>query len=283
MRADFRAIQSLFGGPSEVSEPNGSAASGKTAEESAANGRRAMKDGEYERAIEAFKAAVAQSDEKNPWMLFELGNAYATADYIPEAFRQYSKAKQLQKTGELMVSLAALYQRYGGKAKEALAALHEAVELEPENAYHHHKLAEALRRYGFRRDALTAARVAVATGPDQAFYHYWLGDLLLEMGQYKEAAMSLKAAIELSPGEDHNFFLASQALWGEGKREEAVRAARIACDLDPSSPFYRALLVLWLRASGRDEEAVTEESSLGDLAPYDKAKLETVRKRFFLR
>jgi tetratricopeptide (TPR) repeat protein len=283
MRADLRAVHALFVASDQEPRSFGAGAvTGKSVEESAAIGRRALSDGEFERAIEAFKSAVAHSDGKNPWILLELGHAYACADFVPEAFRQYTKALRVQKTGELMVSLASIYQRFGGKAKQALAALHEAVELEPENAYHHYKLAEALRRYGFRRDAVLAARVAVANAPDQAFYHYWLGDLLLELKEYAEASECLKAAIELSPGEDHYLHLASQSLWGEGKPDRAVRAARMACDLDPANPFYRAVLVLWLKASGRDEDAAVEEERTGRLAPYDEAKLQAVRQRFFL-
>ncbi|MCW5935775.1 MAG: tetratricopeptide repeat protein [Fimbriimonadaceae bacterium] len=281
MQASFAVIHDLF----EPQEPQVAAEGRKTgadAAESSRLGEQAILAGDYEAAIAHFRNAVEQSSEKNPWALMQLGNAYSEADLIPQAFRQYQKAKRIQKSGELMVAIASLYQRFGGKAKDALEALRQAVELEPENPFPHHKLAEALRHYGFRTDALTAARVAVACAPDQAFYHYWLGELLLEMRRFGESVESLHAAIELSPGEANLFFLAGQALWGAGRSAEAIRAIRLSCDIEPDFAAYRIVLERFLRQSGFASEAEREAKAVENAAPFDREIARKALQRFSL-
>lgn len=255
---------------------------GKDEQQSRDYGRKALTEGDYESAIAHFKRAVEQSDDKSPWALMDLGATYATQDNVPQAFRQFLKAKRIQKSGELMIGLAALQQQMGHQS-EAIQSLRESVELEPESAYNHYKLAEALRRSGFRAQALDAAQVAVAQAPDQAFYHYWLGEFLLELGNYAEAQNALHAAIELSPGDDNLYFLASQAFWGQGKAQEAIRSIRLASDIETENLMYRGLLEVFLRKSGLSEEADQERDRIaGKMEEYDQASLNRVLRRLKL-
>ena len=254
---------------------------GKKGVQNGALGKIALEKGDYETAIAHFKLAVEQSDAKSPWALMDLGAAYAITGNVPQAFRQYEKAKRIQKSGELMIAMAALYQQIG-RQNEAILRLKESVELEPENAFHHYKLAEALRRAGFRREALNAAQVAIACAADQAFYHYWLGEYLLELENYEEAQDALHAAIELSPGDDNLYFLASQAFWGQGKKTEAARSIRHASDIDTGNLFYVGLLELYLRSTGLIAEADQESRRTSKMAPYDREMLRRVSRRFNL-
>ncbi len=284
MRANFEAIRQLFDDAVER-QGRGEFAdkAGKSPDESRAFGEGALYEGDYESAITHFREAVAQSSETSPWTLMELGAAYATAGRVPEAFRQYEKARRIQKSGELLIALSSVFQQYGGRAHEALDTLVEASRLEPENAFVHYKLAEALRRYGFKKDAVTAVRVAVACAPDQSFYHYWLGELLLELGSFVESAEALHAALELAPGDDELFCLAAQALWGTGKKDEAVRAVRLASDLAPKNGYYRGLLVSLLRAQGATEQAEVEAKGKTQMDDYDRASLARALERIGLR
>ncbi|MBS1716016.1 MAG: tetratricopeptide repeat protein [Armatimonadetes bacterium] len=283
---DFELIKELFDLPGAAAERAAKSTTrgkvGKTTSESATLGRQAMTEGDYESAVEHFKRAVEQSDETSPWPLMDLGAAYAASDQVPQAFRQYEKAKRIQKSGELMVSMAGLY-RQMGRMNDAIVKLKEAVDLDPQDAYAHHKLAEALRKAGHRKEAVDAAQVAVACAPDQAFYHYWLGELLLECRQFEEAAHALHAAIELSPGDDGLYFLVSQAFWGQGKQEEAVRAVRLASDIDASKPLYHGLLRLFLTAMGLKDEAAQEDRKAKTMDAYDRDVLRRALERIGLR
>jgi len=271
---DFETIRELFA----MSEASSIRVQSR---QNGAKGRAALENGDYESAISHFKLAVEQSDSKSPWALMDLGAAYATCDNVPQAFRQYQKAKRVQKSGELMIALAALYQHLG-RQNDAILRLKEGVELEPDSAFPHHKLAEALRRAGYRSEALDAAQVAVACAPDQAFYHYWLGEFLLELAKFEESKDALHAAIELSPGDDNLYFLVSQAFWGQGKQQEAIRSIRLASDIDTANMLYVGLLERYLRFSGMVAEADQETRRLSKLEPYDREVLQRVSTRFNL-
>lgn len=283
MTPSFDLIKQLFDLPGSEPSKQGSTRGkvGRNKEESGQLGKAAMNDGDYEAAIEHFKRAVEQSDEKSPWPLMDLAAAYAASDNVPQAFRQYEKAKRIQKNGDLLVGLSSLYSQMG-RQSDALDKLRAAVELEPDSAYNHHKLAEGLRRAGFKNAALDAAQVAIALAADQAFYHYWIGEFLLTLGRYKEAVDSLHAAIELSPGDDQQYFLVSQALWGAGRRPEAIRALRLATDIGTENLSYRGLLEKFLRESGLNEEADMELKKCSGMDAYDQTVVERACKRLKL-
>ncbi len=285
MNPDYKLIQELFdipgAGAPEAPHSTARGKKGRDSEHSRRLGGQAMSDGDYEAAIEHFKRAVEQSNELSPWPLMDLGAAYSTTDQVPQAFRQYLKAKRIQKSGELSIALAALYSQMG-RSNDAINELRESVQLEPENAYTHHKLAAALRRAGYRTEAVQAGQVAIACAPDQAFYHYWLGEYFLELKRYKDAIDALHAAIELSPGDDRLFFLAAQAFWGAKRPQEAIRAVRLASDLDPDNPMYHGLLRAFLKASGHDEEAELETKKTSKMDAYDHEMLGRVFKHLKL-
>lgn len=281
MAPDFDAIRQLFDmAPPEPSRVRGK--KGKNAEQSLEFGRTAMGDADYETAIEHFRTAVEQSDSKHPWALMDLGAAYEAAGLVPQAFRQYERAKAIEASGEASLAVAAIYRQAGGRGADALRELHAAVEAEPENAYARHKLAEQLRDLGHRRDAVSFAETAVACAPDQAFYHYWLGELQLELGHYEEAEKALHAAIELSPGDDQLYFLAAQALWGQGKRPAAVRALRLASDINSQNKAYYALLERFLALSGMPDDAVLEAKKAAEADAYDQELVRRALKRLHL-
>lgn len=281
MTPSFELIKQLFDLPGSTPPKQAGSTRGRVGRdknESGQLGKTAMNEGDYEAAIEHFKRAVEQSDEKSPWALMDLAAAYEVTDNVPQAFRQYEKAKRIQKSGDLLVGLSSLYGQMG-RQQDALDRLREAVELEPESAYNHHKLAEGLRKAGFRTAALDAAQVAIALAPDQAFYHYWFGEFLLTLGRYREAVDALHAAIELSPGDDQQYFLVSQALWGSGKKAEAIRAIRLATDIGTENLSYRGLLEKYLRASGMHEEADMELKKASGMDPYDHTIVERACER----
>jgi len=283
---DFELIKELFDLPGSDSNGNGAHSTngkqGRNREESSRLGKSALNEGDYETAVQHFKRAVEQSDEKSPWVLMDLGAAYATAGNVPQAFRQYEKAKRVQKSGELMVALASLYQQVG-RSKDAIARLKEGVELEPQSAYVHYKLAEGLRKAGYKTEAIDAAQVAIACAPDQSFYHYWLGEFYLSLGQFQNAVDSLHAAIELSPGDDNLYFLVSQAFWGLDKKQEAIRSIRLASDIDTANMLYHGLLERYLRSSGMTVEADQELNRASKMDLYDQEMLGRVASKFQFR
>lgn len=271
MNPSFRQILDLFEVPSQEEAESKAARAKKTgdsAEESEALGRACLNDGDYEAAIKHFRRAVEQVGEGKPEVLENLGGAYEAAEMIPQALRQYEKAKRLHQTADLQIGLSELYRR-SGRRREALEKLEEGIRLEPENAFVHYKLAESLRDLGEYRHAVLAVQGAIHVAPDQWFYHYWMADLLIEMKRFDEAVDAIRAAIELSPGDDHLFQRAAIALWGAKRPAEAIQAIRLASDLEPEKQVYRGVLERFLRWNGLAEEADQEAGPLSDMDAYD--------------
>lgn len=242
---------------------------GKTAKESEELGKVCMADGDFEGAIAQFRRAMEQGGTDAARDLLNLGAAYEAADNSPAAFRQYRKARSLGDSGELRLGVAALMKRYG-RIADAVAELQRAIEVEPENAYLSHRLAEVLRDNGHKKAALEAIHRAVASKPEDPFYHYWMGDLLLEMHRYEEAAQALQACLEFSPGDDHALMLTSLALWGAGRRAEAMRAIRLASDLAPEKLIYFGLLAKFLTQEGHEADAAAEAKKAAKMDDYDR-------------
>lgn len=271
-----RIVTELFGIPGQdVDEGLESAprkAVGDTAEESSSLGGLSLLEGDYEAAIRHFKKSIEQRGEQDPTGQVELGAAYEVIDEAPQALRQYRKALRAQSQAEPLAGISQLLRREG-RFRDAVEEQRRAIDLEPDNALHHFRLAELLREAGFPRRALEAIERAVVANPAEPFYHYWMGDLLLAMKRWSEAIEALHAAVELSPGDDHLFFRAASAFWGAGRQPEAVKAIRLAGDLDPDKPLYAGALAVLLFEMGQVDDANQELTRAKKMDQLDRENL----------
>jgi len=246
---------------------------GQTAQESAAIGAECLSEGDYDGAIEHFRASLDQREPADIAGRIDLGAAYEAAERSSEALRQYKTASRIQEgASEPHLGASQVYKQFG-KYHDAIAELDRAIALEPRNAFYRFKLAEILRELKMFEPALAAATEAAAAAPDDAFYHFWVADLLMERSRFEEALAPLRLALELSPGDDFYYFRAAIAFWGARKRNEAIRAIRLASDLDPDKPLYHGLLAVFLRQTGLNKEAELEEASAEKMDAYDREEL----------
>jgi tetratricopeptide (TPR) repeat protein len=275
MDSQYNAIADLFGSLSvNLSDQTLPEKLGHTAEESDLLGRMSLEAGRYTEAIEHFKNAVNQRDPKDPSSRIELGAAYETTDQLPQAYRQYKKAIELnENAGEARVGIAELLKRYG-RYKESLEELQIAIEKDPTNPYFYYKLAEILREAGAPRQALQNAMNAVVIKPDDAFLHFFVGELLLQLGQFDDALQSYRAAVELSPGDDYYYLRCAVPFWKLGMKTEAIKAVRLASDLNPEKHIYHGLLEELLRANDQEEEADLEIERAKQMDRYDDDTLD---------
>jgi Tfp pilus assembly protein PilF len=154
-----------------------------------------------------------------------------------------------------------------------MAALREALQLDPENAQYHntlglvllnlgrpvdgqaeiqtaidldknspdlqHNLGIALAQQNRFDDAVTAYKKALTfptyTTPEVAYYN--MGEAYIRLGKPQEAQESFRAAIQLEPTMVAAHYGLGLALSQGGRRDEAKAAFRQARDLDPASPF----------------------------------------------
>lgn len=214
----------------------------KKAEQLRRKGQRALNDGDYEKAILAFRHALKQGGDPEV-LLTELGAAYEAGGMAPEAYKQYARARQSVASGELEAAMASTLKQQG-RGHDAVRHLQEARRLEPNDPNLALQLAETLRSMGSRRAAFAAIMEAVVLAPDDAFFHQWAGELAYEMERFPEAVSSLQAASELSPGDPEIFGMGALAMWANAQPTEALRAAQIASDLDPQSTFFRAIVAV---------------------------------------
>jgi tetratricopeptide (TPR) repeat protein len=82
---------------------------------------------------------------------------------------------------------------------EAVAALREAVRLDPRYAYAHRRLGAALLDQGHYNEAEAAEREAIRLDPHNAFAHSRLGEALRLQGRLAEAVTALREAVRLDP------------------------------------------------------------------------------------
>lgn len=275
MDSQYKAIADLFGSLTvDLSDQSTPTKLGQNAEESDLLGRMSLEAGRYSEAIEHFKNAVGQRDPKDPSSRIDLGAAYETTDQLPQAYRQYKKAIELnENAGEARVGIAELLKRYG-RYKESLEALQIAIEKDPNNPFFYYKLAEVLREAGAPKQALQNAMNAVMLKPDDAFLHFFVGDLLIQLGQFDDALQSLRAAVELSPGDDYYYLRCAIPFWKLGMKTEAIKAVRLASDLNPDKNVYHGLLEELLRANGQEEEANLEVERAKQMDRYDDDTLD---------
>ena len=126
-----------------------------------------------------------------------------------------------------------------GRPVDAQAEFQTAIDLEKTSPDLQHNLGIALAQQNRFEDAVAAYKKALTfptyTTPEVAYYN--LGDAYIRMGKPLEAQESFRAAIQLEPTMVAAHYGLGLALSQGGRRDEAKAAFRQARDLDPASPF----------------------------------------------
>jgi tetratricopeptide (TPR) repeat protein len=174
-----------------------------------AQGQAAMKAGDYDKAIDIFKQAVAKSP-KNPDAHFHLGEAYGSAAEQASMFSQASLAGKCRDEFETAVALnpnhidarEGLIDFYllapgfmGGSEQKALI---QAQEIKKRDPLHGH--VQLARIYGHqnKQDLVRAEYAAmVKDQPAQPKAHFYYGSYLIGQKQYDAAAAEIETAVKL--------------------------------------------------------------------------------------
>jgi tetratricopeptide (TPR) repeat protein len=174
-----------------------------------AHGQAAMKAGDYDKAIDVFKQAVAKSP-KNPDAHFHLGEAYGSAAEKASLFGQASLAAKCRDEFEAAVALdpnhidarEGLIDFYllapgfmGGSEEKALL---QAQEIKKRDALRGH--IQLARVYGHqnKRELVGAEYAAmVREQPALPKAHFYYGSYLINQKEYDAAAAEINTAIKL--------------------------------------------------------------------------------------
>ena len=129
-----------------------------------------------------------------------------------------------------------------GRPDMALPEFQKAVQIDPKSADAQFHLGTAYAETGRWEDAVGAYRKALALPtlgvPD--FVHQNLGLALYHLRRYPEAESSLRFALSLDPQMQAAYYNLGLVLVAENRSEEAKAAFRQARRLDPNTPFGQA-------------------------------------------
>ena len=132
-----------------------------------------------------------------------------------------------------------------GDPEEALAHFRRSLTLNPpahEVASIYVHLGSCLKDLGKYAEALGALEQARELNPDLKEVHHLLGFCFFKLGKYRQAVLCFEKAIELDPGSAMDYANLGINLKRLGHRLEAALVLRQALELDPSLEFARQAL-----------------------------------------
>ncbi len=198
----------------------------------------------------------------------ELGLYFAAMQHSAEAFQQH--LQQQAPTAANRLELASLYEQTGRK-DQALAALQEAVKLDPDN------LDAALARLalmdetGQQEQARQLFARLLERHADSSLLQHALGQWLLEHQQPEYALLSLAKASELAPDNmDYRFDLAV-ALHQLDQMEAAQKQLTHILQSQPANRRARVMLIQYARESGQLQHVQVLLAELEQQNPDDPA------------
>jgi len=148
-----------------------------------------------------------------------------------DAIANYRKSLALNANAAVEADLGTLLSEKGA-ADEGLAHLRKAVEMSPDAADAHSKLAGALMKAGRIDEAAAHLEKAVALAPDSVENRFSLAYVLAQEGRFSDALPQLQKAVALSGGRDWQCFDMLGSVYSKmGRPDDAIRAGRRALDL----------------------------------------------------
>ena len=221
----------------------------------------------------------------------DLADAYVETEAYHDAFIQYSKAYQLDKTSfPAVLGLARAQERLNdvdgavervnealeinpgaadalalkgklllreGRNKAAIETLEEALQGDPDAEDAHRFLPVAYLRTEQPAKAEQAARTAAEHLPDSVDVRINLASALLVQDKADEAEAVLRKAMELDPADPTPPLRLAELLVREGRGyDEVMQLTTRSTELDPGQGEADAVAALALRQQGRNDEAI---------------------------
>ena len=188
------------------------------------------------------------------------------ADVCPGCVAAHSSlgSALIAKAGALQASAVAAHFPQGNPGlsdeqsnlyRTAIAHLHVARQLDPQEASSYINLSRALLRWGMRDGAVRQARSAVDLAKDDPEAYLVLGEAMLSVSQLPAAADAFKRAASLSTGNSASYQAVIQNNIGtvasaSGDWAAALEAYKKAAELDPSCADYANNAGVMLRNLG---------------------------------
>jgi tetratricopeptide (TPR) repeat protein len=143
-----------------------------------------------------------------------------------------------------------------GRLEDAVAALQQALRLQPDFADAHGNLGNVFYYQGRHDEAVASYRRAIELRPTSGIFHSNLGNILAKQQRFEDAEAVCREAVRLQPAEPGSHNNLGNALKGLGKLEEAAVSYREALRIQPSFPDAHYNLGLVLADQNKYAEAI---------------------------
>ncbi len=252
-----------------------------------------FKMGDYEKAVESFKAAI-QRNERDEASLLALARTYGEMGKFKEALAGYERALTLnpddsaalnniavalmklgawqkaRETLELAVRqssplkesyyhLGVCYQREQ-RLDQAAAQFRKAIEIDDKFAAAHYDLGAIYARQGKESVAIEEFRKALAARPDFAEPHFNLGALYARSGNLKAAALEFQKAIQIRPDFAEAYYNLGTVYSMQAQWDEAIAQYKKAVSIRPdfAKVYYDLAVVYQQKGMAREASSALE-------------------------
>jgi tetratricopeptide (TPR) repeat protein len=222
-------------------------------------GQRFGKEGRFDLAEEAFRAAVA-SDPNNAEAVANLGISLANLGRTEEAQRRLAESLRMDDTNALAhFSLGVVLDRQG-RDEAAINEYRAALARDPNNVQARAYLADAKMRTGLPLEAVQLYREALAASPGSTRMQWSLAMALVKGRRYGEARRVLEAALKEHPEDPAlgNALARILATAPEAAARDGKRALELAKTLFEATrnPDVGQTYAMALAETGNFEEAI---------------------------
>ena len=190
-----------------------------------ADGIKALEEGKYEAAVQAFTKAI-EVDPKDYFAHFNLAFAYGALKKDPEAIAEYRKTLELKPglyEAELNGGIVFMRQK---QPADALPLLAHAVEQKPSEFRPRYYLAEAQYQTGAYSDAEANYRLALEIDAKSAAAEFGLAHALVKEGKLADAAPHYRQAAQLDPRYHDDLLELAQFYEQNHQMDEAIAIYR---------------------------------------------------------
>ncbi|MEK7467421.1 MAG: tetratricopeptide repeat protein [Planctomycetota bacterium] len=210
-----------------------------------ASGEAALRQGDAETAVRAFRAA-AEADPRSVAAWARWHEALRGLKRGDEARREFEKRLAAAPDDPVWLTLAALADRNGREDR-----LRSAIRNAPDFAWAHCALCETLidlKRYD---EALRAADRAILLDPKNGVFRLQKAVALMWLGQSQDALAEADRAAESLPGDERVPIVRAQILMGDDRVDEAIAEMEKAAKLAPLAQAPKDVLRDWRLSAAR--------------------------------
>ena len=218
----------------------------------------ALQAGEIEAAERAIQPHAGQA-AADPALLHMAGLVRMHQQRFQDAANLFARARAADPRAAKLAFAHATALQWMEKPQEALAALKDAIRLEPDYAEAYFEAGHVLKRLGRLEEAEAVFRAWTRAMPDNALARLELGGVMLDQDRPREAEIIFAGALEQPASNQvkgtlhHNYAL---ALGRQQRHEEALEHLIRARTLKPDLPNSDAIQAEMLQQLKRYDEAI---------------------------